>query len=212
MMTRTILALAALIATPGLTQVVENQPSETPPSANQAADSAISDLGTLGSDVEHNVPKVGTWASLPDTTRHLLIMGTADGFSAAGAGAPCFPGQNNASLDQELMKTGFGARDSNDLPAALARLSAPTEQCQNAPKRGYDSSLIASMSDEHLSHYLSGVVRGYAHIKSCPTENHSYAGSTIAAAIFSATTPASPPQVLAPALVVGCAGPVPVSE
>src|SRR3546814_12487206 len=44
----------------------------------------------------------GKWGTLDDTARFLYIMGTDDGFSAAGAGSPCFPGKDNSTLALEL--------------------------------------------------------------------------------------------------------------
>lgn len=144
------------------------------------------------------------WDNLDDTTRFLSIMGTADGFSAAGAGSPCFPGKDNAKLDVELKAAGFGAKNGTELAGALTLLSAPAEQCKSAPQRGYSSDLLKTMPDEHLATYLSGVVRGYSQIKTCAVENHPYAAATIAAELFATTTPKAPHELISAALAGGC--------
>src|SRR3546814_18524185 len=49
----------------------------------------------------------GKWGTLDDTARFLSIMCTADGFSAAGDGSPCFPGHDNNQLDLDLQTAAF---------------------------------------------------------------------------------------------------------
>ena len=63
------------------------------------------------------------------------------------------------------------------------------------------------MPDAHLAIYLTGAVRGYAHIKNCAPEHHAYAAAAIAAELFTveAATPAH--EVIASALANGCAQP-----
>lgn len=146
------------------------------------------------------------WTDLSETERYLLIMGTADGFSAAGAGAPCFPGKDNTALDDQLQAAGFGSMDPTTLPGALADLSAAAEECNSAPQRGYDTSLLKSMPDEHLATYLTGAVQGYASIRACDISNHSYAAATATAAIFSTPSASAPASVLSEALAEGCLG------
>lgn len=147
-----------------------------------------------------------TWASLDDTERYLLIMGAVDGFAAAGAGAPCFPGKDNAALDEDLNAAGFANGDPVTLPAQLAALSASPAECQAAAARGYDSSLLQSMPDEHLATYLTGAIRGYATVATCAPQNHSYAAGLAIASVFETAEPTPPAMILGDAFKEGCQG------
>lgn len=151
--------------------------------------------------------EIESYDKLDDNTRYLLIMGSVDGFAATGPGAPCFPGKDNKRLDQELKQNDFTQANPATMPGALMKLRAAPEECVDKQVRGYQNGMLKSMPNEHLATYLSGAVRAYAAIKSCPTKNQTYAAATTAAAIFSAADDAQPTDVLTPALAEGCAGP-----
>src|SRR3546814_3709869 len=93
-------------------------------------------------------------------------MGTADGFSAAGAGSPCFPGKDNSKLDLDLKAAGFDTKAPTELAAALAQLSSPASECAKIPQRGYSSDLLKEMpdarSEEHTSELQSLMRISYA--------------------------------------------------
>jgi hypothetical protein len=171
----------------------------TPTSASATA------LGALGNAAPAAVDAKAKWDSIDETTRYLMIMGTIDGFTATGSGAPCFPGNDNTKLDSRLKAAGFGSEDHGGLPAALAKLSAPKAECVATTKRGYTTDLLKSMTDAHIAAYLSAVVRGYAHLKPCPATNYSYAASTIAADLFALPAPKDPAALIGPAMVTSCA-------
>jgi hypothetical protein len=147
------------------------------------------------------------WSGLDDSSRYLLIMGSLDGFSAAGPGSPCFPGSDNQSIDAKLGAAGFADRNPDGLPAELKKLSAPAEQCTGPGLRGYGNKLLKTMPDAHLATYLHGLVRSYASLKPCTTANQQYAAANVAAAIMTAPDDAQPANVVGPALVEGCKGP-----
>lgn len=163
------------------------------------------DLGKVGGQLTPEPVKDEAWDALDDSHRFLLIMGTADGFASAGAGSPCFPGMDNAALDEQL-RHNADLKSPSDLPQALKALSGNPDQCAQPGQRGYTVQLLKSMSNEHLSAYLSGVVRGYAHLRKCPEETHQYAAATVIAAVFAASETAQPVDVIAPAIEEGCRG------
>src|SRR3546814_20654865 len=70
----------------------------------------------------------GKWGTLDDTARFLSIMGTADGFSAAGAGSPCFPGKDNSKQDLDLKPAGFDTKKPPAQSPTLAPLSSPASK------------------------------------------------------------------------------------
>ena len=200
----------AIAISPAFAQTDQGRLS--PEIAAQPAKASSSDVqaqtaGQSTPPVSEDASADNSWNSLDDTTRFLSIMGTADGFSAAGAGTPCFPGKDNNKLDLELKSAGFSSKSTTDLAPALALLSSPTEQCSKTPKRGYTSELLKTMPDDHLAIYLTGAVRGYAHVKSCAAENHSYAAAAIAAEIFAASIGQQPHEIISSALKDGCAPP-----
>lgn len=208
----TLAALAGLAfaISPAIAQTEEVQDGGvTATKAIEAAPAAGVQVSPEGKDANENsnAPAEGSWASLDDTTRFLSIMGTADGFSAAGAGSPCFPGKDTSTLDSELKAAGFDAKAPADLAFALAQISSPAEKCAKVPQRGYTSDLLKSMPDAHLATYLTGAVRGYAQMKTCAPENHAYAAAAIAAEIFAAKTVVAPHEIIAAALKDGCAQP-----
>lgn len=147
------------------------------------------------------------WGSLDDNSRYLLIMGTADGFAAAGDNAPCFPGKDNLGLDADLKAAGFGDKSHVGLADELSKLSAPSAQCAMNKKRGYDAGLLKSMPDTHLALYLTGAVRGYAKLKDCEASNHPYAAATATAALLTELESELPSDILSKAFAEGCAGP-----
>lgn len=170
---------------------------------------SVQQPSAVGQLAEGSAPAVthsDQWAKLPDTSRYLMIMGSVDGFASAGAGAPCYPGQNNSTLDAALKDKGFGTQDPDALPEALTKLSAPKEQCQAPAKRGYSNNLLKTMPDQHLATYLTGLVRSYARIKSCPSDAQGYAAAMVTTAIFASPDDAQPIDVIQPALVEGCKG------
>lgn len=163
----------------------------------------------VGRMAEGNAPiatHADHWDDLPDTSRYLMIMGSVDGFASAGPGAPCFPGQNNSTLDEGLKKAGFGQKDPDALPEALTKLAASKDQCQSAGKRGYSNDLLKTMPDPHLATYLTGLIRSYARIKPCPAETQGYAAAMVTTAVFASPSEAQPIDVIAPALAEGCKG------
>src|SRR3546814_8085665 len=87
----------------------------------------------------------GKWGTLDDTARFLSIMGTADGFSAAGAGSPCFPGKDNSKLDLDLKAAGFDTKAPTELAAALAQLSSPASECAKLRSEEHKSELQSLM-------------------------------------------------------------------
>lgn len=147
-----------------------------------------------------------SWSKLEDNTRYLLIMGSADGFAASGAGAPCFPGDDNSSLDAKLKSSGFADGNPVAVAGALTKLSGDREKCSTVPRRGYTNQLLKGMPDAHLALYLSGAVRAYATVRKCPAENHAYAAAAASAAIFSGSDDAQPAEILSSALAEGCRG------
>lgn len=190
-------APAIPLANPG------DAPSVTATSTVPAPTSAVKQLS------EGNAPastQADTWEKLEDSTRYLMIMGAADGFAAAGPGSPCFPGENNSTLDASLKKTGFGAKDPDGLPEALTKLSAPKDKCQATTMRGYSNSLLKTMPDQHLATYLTGLVRSYARLKPCPAQAQGYAAAMVTTAIFTGADDAQPLAIIQPAIVEGCKG------
>lgn len=171
----------------------------TAPSADTAVERMAEGNAPIATHADH-------WDDLPDTSRYLMIMGSVDGFASAGAGAPCFPGQNNSTLDEALKKGGFGDKDPDALPEALTKLSSPKEQCQTAGRRGYSNNLLKTMPDPHLATYLTGLIRSYARIKPCPAEAQGYAAAMVTTAVFASPDEAQPIEVIAPALTEGCKG------
>lgn len=147
------------------------------------------------------------WSGLDDSSRYLLIMGSLDGFSAAGPGSPCFPGSDNQGIDGKLKAAGFGDRDPDGLPAELRKLSAPAEQCTGPGMRGYGNQLLKTMPDAHLATYLHGLVRAYASLKPCTVTNQQYAAAMVTAAVMTGADDAQPGSIVGPALVEGCKGP-----
>jgi len=134
-------------------------------------------------------------------------MGTVDGYGAAGAGAPCFPGNDNTTLDAKLKASGFVDADPTTLPEAMARIGAAKEQCTGQQTRGYPNKLLKGMPDDHIAIYLTGVIRAYSRIKPCETRNQGYAAAAVAASIFMSPDDAQPIAVMTPALAEGCKGP-----
>ncbi len=207
------LALAAIPvaghASPDPDPKIESQTVDSSPAAD--ADQAIDEA--VAAAVEQNSTAAAeahasneTWADLGETERYLLIMGNADGFSAAGAGAPCFPGKSNADLNNELIGLSFEDKPADTLTDALASLSAGPEACPQVPLRGYSVDLLKTMPDAHIATYLTGLVRGYSHAAACPDENHQYAAATVTAAIFAADPASQPVSVIAEAMRKGCEG------
>lgn len=178
----------------------------TPPVA-PAAPKAASALATLGTGTPPAQTSGDRWSDLDDTHRYLLIMGSVDGYAAAGTGAPCFPGNDNTGLDSKLKQAGFTDADPATLPEAMAKIAAPKEQCTGTQMRGYGNKLLKTMPDDHLATYLTGVVRAYSRIKACPAKAQGYAAATVTAAIFTGSDEAQPVTIIAPALVEGCKGP-----
>lgn len=177
--------------------------SVTATSAVPAPTTAVDQL------VDGNAPpstQADAWDKLEDSTRYLMIMGAVDGYATAGPGAPCFPGENNSSLDASLKKAGFGSKDPDGLPEALSKLSAPKERCEGATKRGYSNNLLKTMPDQHLATYLTGLVRSYARFKPCPAQAQGYAAAMVTTAIFTGADEAQPIDVIRPAIVEGCKG------
>lgn len=190
-----LIAAAAMIASsPAMAQTTA--PAEPAPSA----------LASLGS-ASDSVSSGTTWSQLDATSRYLLIMGSADGFSAGGAGSPCFPGKDNASLDQALTDAGFADKDPADLATALQALSAPAKDCTQVSRRGYTMGLLKGMPDKHLATYLTGLVHAYAMVKSCPKPAQTYAAAAVTAAILSSSDDAQLHQVIPDSLAEGCKGP-----
>lgn len=147
------------------------------------------------------------WSGLDDSSRYLLIMGSLDGFSAAGPGSPCFPGTDNQGIDGRLKAAGFGDKDPDGLPAELKKLSAPAEQCGGPGMRGYGNQLLKTMPDAHLATYLHGLVRAYASLRTCTPTNQQYAAAMVTAAVMTGADDAQPGTIVGPALVEGCKGP-----
>lgn len=145
-----------------------------------------------------------TFGELDDSSRYLYIMGSVDGFGAGGPGSPCFPEKDNVRLDQELKQAGFANEMPTKLPTALMTLRAAPELCMDKARRSYTASLLKTMPNEHLTVYLTGLVRAYASIKECPASSHQRAAANAAAAIFSADDSAQPNDILTPALIDGC--------
>jgi hypothetical protein len=164
------------------------------------------DLANLGSGTAPASTAGDTWETLDDTSRYLLIMGSADGFSAAGPGSPCFPGRDNAKIDATLRAGAFAKADPDGLPEAMKAISDAPETCKTTPTRGYTANLLKTMPDKDLAVYLTGLVRSYARIKPCVVDNQGYAAAMVAAAIFTASDAAQPNQVIAPAIAEGCKG------
>src|SRR3546814_8855431 len=79
-------------------------------------------------------------------------------------------------------------------------ICSPASACAKIPQRGYSSDLLKEMPDAHLAIYIPGAVRGYAHIKTCAPENHTYAAAAIAAELFTVKTATAPHEVIASAL------------
>lgn len=173
-----------------------------PPNAMPSAD-----LGRLGDGTPPAAATAEKWSDLDDTHRYLLIMGTVDGFGAAGKGAPCFPGNDNTGLDAKLKAAGFSDADPATLAEAMTRIGTPKEQCTSQQSRGYPNKLLKGMPDDHLATYLTGVVRAYSSVQPCEAKNQAYAGAAAAAAVFIGQDDAQPVSVLAPALAEGCKGP-----
>ena len=144
-----------------------------------------------------------TWAEVDETNRHILIMSSIDGFAAAGNTGPCFKQSTNATIDESLMDAGFGSESPTGLPRKLGFLSEATDDCADR-KRSYDTSLIQGMSDTHLSIYLTGAVAAYSDKAECPTNRHTAAAMTAAAAILSADPTEAPANVLRSAFQSGC--------
>lgn len=208
----TFLAIASLAVafTPAIAQTDGDPANATnaidaAPAANTTA--IEEDSGNQAALASEKANSDASWGTLDDTTRFLSIMGTADGFSAAGAGSPCFPGKDNNKLDIELKAAGFDSKNPTELAASLAQISSPAEQCAKVPQRGYSTDLLKSMPDDHLAIYITGAVRGYAHIKTCMPEDHAYAAAAIAAELFTVKTATPAHEVIASALANGCAQP-----
>lgn len=205
-------AAAAIAMTPAVAQtnLLEGEATEAPEAVSTAPveilpeeSTALADLGSAEQPANDN------WDSLDDTTRYLSIMGTADGFSAGGAGSPCFPGKDNAKLDVELKAAGFGSKSLDELAGELAKLSAPASECSSIPQRGYNSELLKSMPDAHLATYLTAAVRGFATTKTCAPSDHGFAAATIAAEIFATQDAKAPHDLISGALANGCEQPKP---
>lgn len=175
--------------------------STSPRSVTPVSDISIAETASS----QHNAPINDTWASNDTTSRHLLIMGTIDGFSATALPTPCFLGQDNNAVDAALTASGFAQTQTASLPKALATLPG-AKLCEGRAQRGYDTGLLKSMPDEHLAIYLTGAVRGYAQYQNCPEQHHQYAAATAAAAIYSATSTETPASVLQRAFAEGCRG------
>jgi hypothetical protein len=177
-------------------QVQEQAPVEA---AKSGATDLLAQLGEAKS-----VASAARWSDLDDSNRYLLIMGSVDGFASAGAGAPCFPGNDNASLDAKLAKAGFADKDPADLAAALTKLGTPADQCGGGQMRGYGNKLLKTMPDSHLSAYITGMVRAYAAVHPCSTAGQVSAGTDVAAAILAGDDFAQPAALTAPILAASC--------
>lgn len=144
-----------------------------------------------------------TWADVQDTNRHILIMSSIDGFTAAGTSGPCFKGSNNSTIDKSLMDTGFGAKSPEELATTLESLPEASTDCkENA--RSYNTGLIQGMSDEHLSIYLTGAIAAYALKAECPADRHESAAMSAAAAILSASSDTAPANILRESFAEAC--------
>lgn len=181
------------------------QSAPAPASAPAAMPSA--DLAKLGAATTPAAATAERWSDVDDTHRYLLIMGTVDGFGAAGKGSPCFPGNDNTGLDAKLKAAGFAEADPATLAEAMTRIGTAKEQCTGQQSRGYPNKLLKGMPDDHLATYLTGVVRAYSRIQPCEAKNQAYAAATAAAAVFIGDDDAQPVSILAPALAEGCKGP-----
>lgn len=211
-----LIAVAALLAAPAIAQEAADdvaaaavlQDSPEPDSFSvEATDAEIAIDQAVAAGTKTTATDEGhTWGALEDTDRFLLIMGTADGFTSVGDGGPCFPGKDNTQLAKELSHAGFDKEDPANLAPALADLSADEVSCQGSTRRGYDASLLKNMPDDHLALYLTGAVRGYAHLQECPSANHGYAAASATAALFTAEDSDQPSDVLANAFAEGCQG------
>lgn len=202
-----IISLALTIASPALASSTPDaeQASHSETSISDAADADNATANAIAAD-ETVAPSANNWGALDDTSRYLLIMGTNDGFAAAGSGTPCFPGKDNSMLVSELTEIGFDSSDPIDLTEGLVKIAQKTGSCASHPKRGYNAELLRTMPDNHLALYLTGAVRGYGKFKSCPVEHHAYAAATAAAAIITSEGDVQPATILAEALQEGCAG------
>lgn len=205
-------AASAIAASPAPQQGGWPASIDKPATAAQSAPVAAptgttaADLARLG-DVPPAAATAEKWSDLDDTHRYLLIMGTVDGFGAAGKGAPCFPGNDNTGLDAKLRTAGFSDSDPATLAEAMEKIGTPKERCTAQQSRGYPNKLLKGMPDDHLATYLTGVVRAYSRVQPCEPKNQAYAGAAAAAAVFIGQDDAQPVSVLAPALVEGCKGP-----
>lgn len=221
---KTLLLLASLAITAAAPQA-PSYPSSTPakadpaPPAQKAATEAehadqvmgardsAAVLKNLGAGPDQKAAANEKWGDIDDTGRYLLIMGTADGFAAAGPGSPCFPGKDNSTLDRDVKAAGMDAKSPLELAEALKKIAGPSSQCLGPALRGYDTDLIRGMTDENLALYLTGVVRGYAAVKPCPVEMHGAAAAVVAAELFGADEAQNPVSVIAPVIAKGCSKP-----
>ncbi len=199
-----MIAAALLIA--ALLQAAEPLPpvssGRTPPSDALPPPDA-QDLASLG-DVPGSTGTVA-WNAVPVMRRYVMIMGTSDGFAAAGVGAPCFPGRSNSAIDQELAASGFSEQDSSRLPAAMKAIAADPSKCVDVGRRSYDSAFLLRMNETDLAAYLTSVVSGYTTVKPCPASKHAYAATLAITAIGMAEDDANPVEPLRIALDEACA-------
>lgn len=146
------------------------------------------------------------WKSISKERRRLLIMGSSDGFAAAGAAAPCFPGRDAETLDSQLIASGFGDSYAERLPEALSKIAATTSACTDPSDRTYDAGYLMKLPDYDLAVYVTGAVRAYARAKACPSEAQSGAALTAVMVMGTAGPSASPVDALRIGLGEGCAG------
>ena len=144
-----------------------------------------------------------TWDEVEDTNRHILIMASVDGFTAAGPNGPCFKGGNNSTIDKSLKDAGFGSKSPSELAKTLATLPEASTDCAERG-RSYSTALIQGMTDEHLSIYLTGAVSAYATQATCPVDRHESAAMSAAAAILSASPDGAPADVLRATFAEAC--------
>jgi hypothetical protein len=146
------------------------------------------------------------WKDVPDTTRYLMIMGTTDGFAAAGGKAPCFVGRTSEDLDKALSTTPFAAKDPAGLPEALSAVTG-SAACTDDVGRSYGAGFLRKLSDTNLAVYLTSVVRGYTRIHPCGPQGQGTAAKAAAVEFFTAADDAAPVPLLRRSLTSGCAVP-----
>lgn len=180
-------------------------PSERKADARHSMAASTSALGDLGNGIAPATASAERWSDLTDTSRYLLIMGSADGFSAAGDNTPCFPGKDNSDLDADLKAAGFGDKDPAEVSAALAGLADDVSTCPTPGGRGYTTALLKSMAETDLATYLTGAVRAYAGIKGCEPLAQPEAARLATQDLADASGTEVPYEFLRPAFEKSCA-------